>query len=1302
LATDLERLVVQLSADVKGYERGLARARGVTNREFNGIEKRATTLNRKLNDVGKNAGRSFTAPLAGIGSALAVAEVIKYADAWTVAGNKIAAAGAVSGRAGRDLSGITDIANATRTGITETADLYAKLLRSTKDVAKNEEEVARATEIVNKAFKAGGAAAQEQSAGILQLSQALGSGILQGDELRSIRENAPLLAQAIADEFGVTIGALKDLGSQGALTADRVFKAILKAQPQIEKAFSVTNATIADSFTKIENQFIRYIGQTNEGLGASQRLTAGLKLLADNFDAVADTAIAFASILGAALLGRSIGNMIASIGLGIAAIKKLYTAFKALRTVGAAGLLGATSGAAGPIGAAIAVGALAAGVAITHFQLKAAEAEERSKRVAAELEKMGITAHQAAEGVDDTALSLDKISKGDAARSLRDINDELDRMRGGGGPGSLGNELGSIAEQARAQTRGLVGFFSTSEIDKTALDQIAQLADDVRDGKIAADEALKTLRAMADTEISRPVYDLNKALQVSITLFRDLQTAQKMKAETPGVRVLTLSKQLEKDTKDYATAAEQVRKAAQDALDRLNQVRDVFGNDPAFQAQVTALETVRDSLDGTAEGSNKAKAALQALADSDPGFAGLAAKLNPLLDKLGEIGAAIKKAAEGLFQLNRVDGPTKFMPREGVQAEQEARKQAATTNFLRERTAKSAGKYEAWTVIGRTSEGRLIVVNPDEGLSTELTQTVEDPRGGFMNVPTLFSGKPVPIEEAVDKIIKNGFKDPETGRAIENFKTVDAAVKAAQARSASLSSDPKFIEADRKFTEVTDPELAERTQKILKAAEEVGVSITEAAAKIQAGTELSTEKLKKGVDSAIDSFVDHVVNAESGGNPNAKNPRSSATGLGQFIESTWLRLFRENFPDRAASMSNAAILAMRTDAQTSRTLIEAYARQNADILQKAGISVDEAALQLAHFLGPGGAMKVLQAAPGTPVADVLSPDAIKANPEILGGGATVDDVRGYAERRAGMNTVLARENELREKNRDIVAEMISQGQEETARIQLETSLVGASNAEREKEMFIFERLNELHRQGIPLTDELRAKVEEEANARFNAVSAYDATTEAADRLKEKQEELKAVQEEVSYAFQGALKGFISDLVHGKSATEALYNAVSQLADRLLDIALDQIFKSLFSGGAGAAGGLFGGLFGGFAAGGYTGDGGKNQPKGVVHGGEYVFSKKATSRIGVANLEAMHKAARRGYAEGGYVLPRIGGTGGVAQAGAAAPNVDARTTVINRFDAPSFLSEALAHPEGAKTILNVIRAQPAVFRQALQG
>jgi hypothetical protein len=154
------------------------------------------------------------------------------------------------------------------------------------------------------------------------------------------------------------------------------------------------------------------------------------------------------------------------------------------------------------------------------------------------------------------------------------------------------------------------------------------------------------------------------------------------------------------------------------------------------------------------------------------------------------------------------------------------------------------------------------------------------------------------------------------------------------------------------------------------------------------------------LNAAVGRYVDQVVKAESGGNASAKNPLSSATGLGQFIESTWLQMFKQEFPDRAASMSRETILALRTDAEVSRQLIEAYARDNANLLRQAGVAVNEAALHLAHFLGPGGAIDVLKAAPGTPVSSVLGADAINANPTILGYGATVDDVIAYAERRA--------------------------------------------------------------------------------------------------------------------------------------------------------------------------------------------------------------------------------------------------------------------------------------------------------------
>ncbi len=115
-----------------------------------------------------------------------------------------------------------------------------------------------------------------------------------------------------------------------------------------------------------------------------------------------------------------------------------------------------------------------------------------------------------------------------------------------------------------------------------------------------------------------------------------------------------------------------------------------------------------------------------------------------------------------------------------------------------------------------------------------------------------------------------------------------------------------------------------------------------------------------------------------------------------------------------------------------------------------------------------------------------------------------------------------------------------------------------------------------------------------------------------------------------------LGGLISDLRNGVDGATALANAFGRLADKLLDLALDSLINSIFSG---VGGGLFGGLFGfseggkvGFATGGYTGDSGKYEPAGIVHRGEYVFSKEATSRIGPDVLERLH----RGYASGGLV------------------------------------------------------------------
>lgn len=131
-------------------------------------------------------------------------------------------------------------------------------------------------------------------------------------------------------------------------------------------------------------------------------------------------------------------------------------------------------------------------------------------------------------------------------------------------------------------------------------------------------------------------------------------------------------------------------------------------------------------------------------------------------------------------------------------------------------------------------------------------------------------------------------------------------------------------------------------------------------------------------------------------------------------------------------------------------------------------------------------------------------------------------------------------------------------------------------------------------------------------------------------------------------------GFLSDLRSGLKQGEGFWasfknaalNALDKIVDKLLNNVLDALFQvnsagSGIGGGGGGIGGLLGGIFSifGFARGGYTGRGGASEVAGVVHGGEYVFSKRATDRIGVGALEQLHRTAK-GYANGGHVQPSM--------------------------------------------------------------
>jgi hypothetical protein len=133
------------------------------------------------------------------------------------------------------------------------------------------------------------------------------------------------------------------------------------------------------------------------------------------------------------------------------------------------------------------------------------------------------------------------------------------------------------------------------------------------------------------------------------------------------------------------------------------------------------------------------------------------------------------------------------------------------------------------------------------------------------------------------------------------------------------------------------------------------------------------------------------------GNPNASPGTSSARGLYQFTDGTWLNLYKARFGD--GGQSNAQIIALKTNADLQNTLVRDLTQQNADYLRRQNIPADDANLYLAHFAGPDDAVKLIEADPRTSVEAVMHAKSIEANKWLK--GKTAGEVRAWAERKMG-------------------------------------------------------------------------------------------------------------------------------------------------------------------------------------------------------------------------------------------------------------------------------------------------------------
>lgn len=209
---------------------------------------------------------------------------------------------------------IYESAQRSRGAYQETADMVAKLGTLAGNAFNSSQEVVDFTEQLNKQITLSGASAQTASGAMLQLTQAMASGVLRGEELNSIMEGLPTVAQTIAGYMGVTTGQMKELASQGEVTADVVKNALLGAADEVNAKFEQMPMTWSQVWTSFKNTATM----------AMQPVLNGVNSLANNIDTAAQFVVDNSELVEAALAGVAAGALVAG---GIMVASAAQTAF---------------------------------------------------------------------------------------------------------------------------------------------------------------------------------------------------------------------------------------------------------------------------------------------------------------------------------------------------------------------------------------------------------------------------------------------------------------------------------------------------------------------------------------------------------------------------------------------------------------------------------------------------------------------------------------------------------------------------------------------------------------------------------------------------------------------------------------------------------------------------------------------------------------------------------------------------------------------------------------------------------------
>ncbi|QZI72888.1 phage tail tape measure protein [Pseudomonas protegens] len=1266
----LGTLTLDLIARIGGFQQGMDQASRSLARTGSAADAASARVSAMQGSFLSLSGAASTLSTA-LASAFSLHALYAASEAYTTLTSRMLLVTEGSAQLAAAQKAVFSIAQSAYQPLTATAELYQRIATNQKELKLTGEGVAGIVGTISKTMAISGASAASANAALIQLGQAFASGVLRGEELNSVMEQAPALAQAIAAGMGKTVGELRTLGAAGLLTADAVVKALQAQQQAVDELFGKTAVTIGHSFTALENSFTQVVGRLDQASGASASISSSIVNASKALDAFTSNATTTAKTIesfssAAETLAYVFGARLALSGAQAATGFALAT--KA--SIQQAAALAATTAAQW--------GAVNADAAAARQSLETAKSRQADALALMERARVEVVSAE-------QKIAADRMRQTSEINNLKSIQASL--------AAEMSLEQQRLKAQITEQGRALaIGRMAAARLDEVAIIKQIQAAEAqlaattaatsaelraayaVRTAAVAAygETTLAVNAAVRTSEVATAAAsNASKAILLTAAAGRGLLallTGPVGLIATAGLvaaSFFTMSTRADEATQAlsaHGATVDEVREKYEKlsgAQQRVKRLEWIDEHQDALKAAGSALdeyaykiergislgpqaEQFRTMIEEVERGQRTLDSVttwIESQTNLYPGFRREIAGLTQDYD------SNVQKADELKAVLSGLDGETKKVA-------QSAEQMRAALGAGQEQSKAQLAKWDDY--IAKLRETRDLF-----GANKKAQAEFEASKMG-LNDKQREEARLVASQIDVMEKYKDAVKGGDKAKQQSLRKELEAIYHRQQVLADAAAAEKKLQDAANKAAEESANKKINEMRRVLEAANQV----FNAAAGFSAKSSFLTGRNMLLATPDQQSIVGRSMVATGSPAPAAgvvprKSPQQlAAERLAQIEETTDPK---KTSGDKAEKALSKRFADMEQGYKRQIELINTSTdkRKNATEVEKLAFEVSSGKLEgvnsqqrkrLEGLAAELDALKKLKQAEedGKKLASFRSSvsedyqTAKSGFDQELAGAGQGDK---YKER---LKERLAIEEDFNRQQRELVLQRNSGDISQSLYSQETSVLQSALNQRLAMQTKYYEDLDKA-----------------QGDWSLGASSAYQNYLESARNVAEQSRNLFAnafsSMEDaiVNFAMTGKLsfadfaKSVLADM-----ARIAVRQASSSALSSIFGIAASAA-GSYFGGGAASAGSTTAGYTGdafkswaasGYSDGGYTGDGGKYEPKGVVHGGEVVIRKEVVQKTGMR--EYLERLNKQGYADGGYVGLGSGSPASGAASGAA--------------------------------------------------